>query len=180
MNARIEKALNDLDHALEQLFKELEAYPDDLLNEPAPDGGWSVNQVLSHLLLAEDLSLKYVQKKLSYNPTLKKAGWRDQYRRFLLTLYLYAPFKFKAPKTLNSDHLPEKSSLADIRKNYEKVRAQTRAFFESAPDDLLIKEVYKHPFAGRLSLMGMLHFEKIHLARHTQQIRKTLRALKTA
>jgi hypothetical protein len=43
------------------------------------------------------------------------------------------------------------------------------------PDHLYDKEIYKHPFAGRLSLMGMVDFFEHHFRRHREQMRRALK-----
>ncbi len=42
-----------------------------ILDRPGKDGGWSVMQILSHMMQSEELSYRYVKKKLSFNPELQ-------------------------------------------------------------------------------------------------------------
>lgn len=175
MDAGISKRIKAMTEDYNDLISELEKYDDSILNKKPNPESWSVLQVIHHLMLSEDYALKYVKKKLSFNPKLKNTGLQTQFRVFLWDAYLYAPFKFNAPAAINTENLPETSSLAEIKEKYPVIRQNTTDFFETVSDELLRKEVYKHPFAGRLSLAGMLHFQAGHFKRHRSQINKILK-----
>lgn len=51
---------------VESLLEELSASNDAILNMAALDGGWSAIQTVHHLVLTEELSLQYVQKKTEF------------------------------------------------------------------------------------------------------------------
>ncbi len=157
-----------------ELFAELEARSDEALNRGPGPGKWSPIQVMHHLIISEELSLRYLQKKLSYNPTLKKAGPAAFWRRWVLKTYLWLPFKFKAPKAVNDEALPRYVSFVETKARWEKIRKEITDFLEQAPKELLDKEVYKHLVAGRLTLEGMLEFFLYHSRRHMAQIRRSL------
>ena len=63
-----------LDKDLHELLKELGKYSDDDLNYSPGDGKWSVLQIMNHLKLSEQLAHRYIVKKLSFSPELKKSG----------------------------------------------------------------------------------------------------------
>lgn len=159
---------------VEQLLEELSASNDAILNMAALDGGWSAIQTVHHLILSEELSLQYVQKKLSFNPKLEKADFQTRLRAAALWFYLNLPIKFKAPATVNEEKLPGFTTFAQTRERWLAIRQKWTAFLEQLPEDLLDKAVYKHPFAGRLSWAGMLRFFRHHFQRHRKQIRHTL------
>ena len=87
MNSKIAKEIEILESDLDSLIKELQKYDDEILNRK-PENSWSVLQVLHHLMLAEQGSLKYVKKKLSYNPELKKVNWQTKIRTLMLNFYV--------------------------------------------------------------------------------------------
>lgn len=159
---------------VEQLLEELSASNDAILNMAALDGGWSAIQTVHHLILSEELSLQYVQKKLSFNPKLEKADFQTRLRAAALWFYLNLPIKFKAPAAVNEEKLPGFTTFAQTRERWLAIRRQWTAFLEQLPEDLLDKAVYKHPFAGRLSWSGTLRFFRYHFQRHRKQIRRTL------
>lgn len=176
MHPSLQSTYLKLDQELEAFLKELASYSNEQLNQaPGPDK-WSALQCAHHLMESEKLSLAYLRKKLSFNPTLKKQTWRTHWRLFLLNSYLRAPFKFKAPEGIGTSYLPETSSLEAVTQQWRNQRAALHDFLGSLPDDLIDKEVYKHPFAGRLPLKGMLQFFQAHFQRHRRQALRALKA----
>lgn len=159
---------------VEQLLDELAGTDDAVLNMAAIDGGWSTVQILHHLILAEELSLAYVKKKLSFTPELKPAGFDALWRSALLKLSMRLPLKMKAPAQIGDDKLPGFTTFADTRRRWLAIRDAWTAFLSELPDDWLDKAVYKHPLVGRLSWPGMLSFFLQHMQRHHRQIRRTL------
>jgi len=155
------------------LLDQLAANDDTILNMTALDGGWSAIQTAHHLILTEELSLRYVQKKLSFQPKLEKAGPDSWLRSQLLALYLFLPIKFKAPDAVGDQSLPGFTALADTRSRWLNARQAWTTFLEQLPDDLLDKAVYRHPFAGRFGWLGMLRFFRNHFDRHKKQIYRT-------
>lgn len=166
-NTQYEQLVNDL-------LLEMQGHTEERLNSRPADGGWSAIQTMYHLILSEELSLAYVRKKLSFNPTFQTADISADGRSFLLWLSLSSPFKFKAPPAISKEHLPEQASLASARERWLKIRAEWTDFLTQMPDELLDKLVYKHPRAGKLKWSGMLHFFKTHFLRHRNQMRRAI------
>ncbi len=169
------KQLDRLDQELSALFRELEPYEDSRLNYCPADGGWSVLQVLHHLILAETASLGYVQKKLSFNPALEKAGARAAWRLFVVDFYFRMPTKFKAPKGVDRAALPDESGFESTREQWETQRKALRQYLSHLPEDRFDRELYKHPFAGKMTLRQMLQFFGMHIKRHQKQIKRVLK-----
>jgi len=176
MDLKTKTILDRIDHKLEQLVSELEQQPAEQLNQEPSPGAWSPLQVLYHLLLAEKLSLGYIKKKLSYDPELPKVDWRARLRTFVLDTYLKTPLRRKAPDNVNETKFPDDLSLEQIAKEWRVSRQDLRRYFEGLEPELFSRQVYKHPFAGRMSLAGMLSFFETHFDRHYRQIKKALAA----
>ena len=153
----------------------LKDYSEPTLNKRPEENKWSVMQVMNHLILAESYGQNYVKKKLSFNPELKNAGAAAFWRTFLLNTYLKFPFKVKAPDAVSGENLPEYSNFWETAKKWKNQRQELRTLFENIPPEHFKKEIYKHPFAGRLTLMGLLEFYDGHFARHRKQIDKILK-----
>jgi hypothetical protein len=177
MSPSFTQKFDQLDSDLDSLFARLTAYPDHLLNESPQENEWSVLQILHHMKMAEKGSLSYVQKKLSYNPSLKKAGYQTHFKRMALFFFFSLPIKIKAPAAISGDALPEKSSLKDLISEWKDQRIALKIYLESLPEELFKMEIYKHPFGGRLDLAGMIAFFQSHFNRHQKQILRTLRKL---
>ncbi|MEM9846703.1 MAG: DinB family protein [Bacteroidota bacterium] len=177
MNKTIKKKLDNLDNALRDLLTDLEAYSEPTLNKKPAENAWSVFQIMYHLILTEQASLQYVKKKLSFNPDLKRAGMAAKFRSMMLTTYLQSPMKRKAPEQLSGAYLPDQTTFWEVVKAWKTEREELRQYLGELPAELFSKEVYKHPFVGRLSLAEMLTFFQKHYERHHRQIYNTLEDL---
>ncbi|MEZ4917634.1 MAG: DinB family protein [Saprospiraceae bacterium] len=151
------------------LLETLSAYTNEQVNKQ-PGAGWSAIQTIHHLILSEELSFQYVQKKLGFDPKLEKAGLKHEWNRFLLFFYLNVPIKFKAPLMVGDTSLPEYVSLDDTKIRWKKIQSNWHQFLSSMPNELKDKAVYRHPIAGRMSWTGMLVFFSTHFKRHKKQI----------
>ncbi len=159
---------------VQALFADLAAYPEEQLNRQPANGGWSAIQTLHHLLLVEELSLAYVRKKLSFNPTMEKVGPGTYWRSLWLSAWLRSPLKRKAPDYVGDANLPAFATLDSTRDRWERVRHEWRQFLNELPDELLDKQVYKQPFAGRLGWLQTIGFFEGHFQRHRKQVQRAL------
>lgn len=168
------KQIADLDADLDALAGELSRYSPEKLNQkPAPDK-WSALQVAHHLILAEEQSIQYLSKKMSFKPRVKKSGLLTRLRVGLLRIYLNTPLRFKAPNIVGDEVLPETSDLATTLEQWRAVRARLKEVISTMPEEYLQTEIYRHPLAGRMDPGGMLVFFQEHFDRHRQQILRTL------
>ena len=174
MTPSLDRRLKKMDQRLESLLNQLSAYDHTQLNRKPADGGWSALQVMNHLILAEEGSVKYVKKKLSFDPQLEKAGFFSAWRIFLLDFYFKLPFKYKAPPGVGDDALPAESDFKEVSDRWVSSRKALRDYLEGLPPDLFQMSVYKHPFAGRMSLESMVQFFDGHFERHRKQIERVV------
>lgn len=175
MHTSLKPTYDKLQADLQNLYNELKGHPDVVLNKKLSSERWSVLQIMHHLILAEQLSINYVNKKMSFQPDYKKAGMMTGFRHLGLKLYLGNPFKFKAPDIVGDDKLPEKSTFWETVKKWNATREELNTLLENFPPELLNKEVYKHTVGGRLTIKQMLQFFDGHFVRHRKQIRKTIK-----
>lgn len=178
MRKSIENQLDTLDAELKLLLRDLKKFSDEDLNWNPKEGKWSVLQVMLHLMTSENLSIKYVQKKLSFNPELKSAGVFDSGRKAVVSFYMKLPFKVKAPAVVAEDKFPDEAAFWELVKQWKSQREELRSYLGSLPDDVFNKSLYKHPVAGRMSLGAMLSFFIDHFRRHRKQIDKVLKNFK--
>ncbi len=166
--------LDHLDEQLDNLVDFLAAHTDTALrHRPAPEA-WSALDTLQHLQRAEYFSQQYVRKKLSFNPELRPAGLATFWRSVLLEFYFVSPQKFQAPQEVAKASFDLEKTLKDITDDFRRDRQALRRYLEGLDASLFRKEIYKHPFAGRLSLKGMLRFFEGHMLRHEKQIKRAL------
>lgn len=164
--------------ALERLRSELEAlclrHGDEACRTAPPDGGWSVLQILNHILLSEAGTLRYMKNKTAHTPNLKRSTPVSYFRFFLLTSALHSPFRFRAPEGVKPSETESLPPLPVLLEQWSEVRRDFRDFLEQFPQGQENKLVFRHPVAGRLTLFHTLSFMKDHLSRHLKQIRRRL------
>ncbi len=172
MNTGVDKQLRALDLELNALLEELKHYSEDQLNRRPAENKWSILQVIHHVMMVEAAGYRYIKKKLSFEPELKKAGIPSFLRRQALLLYLRTPLRRKAPKAVGDGALPERSSFWETAKEWKQLRSDIRDYLGELPESHFDKSIYKHPAIGRVSLSGMLAFYRGHFQRHRKQIRR--------
>jgi hypothetical protein len=155
------------------LMQELSKFSDEQLNQKPTDGGWSPIQVLHHLIQAEHGSLRYIQKKLSFNPNLEKSGVLNDIRFLIFKITFSFPFKIKAPAAI-ADNLPDYANFESTSKMWAESRQNFKKWLDNADDSVWNLQIFKHPFIGRISIFHTLGFFEEHAKRHTKQIRRGL------
>jgi hypothetical protein len=139
---------------------------------PAPNR-WSVAQVIHHLNTAESLSTIYVSKKMKDVNNIKITGAMEWFKLLLVKLAFVLPFKYKAPAILGD--MPPDVNYDDIINKWEETRKNLRALLNSIPKELLRKNIFKQPAAGRLNIYQMIDFMQAHFNRHKKQIDNLIR-----
>lgn len=157
------------------LLHEVSAFSLEKLNARPADGGWSALQTMQHLILVEELSLRYVKKKMSGPITVERPGLGAWVRNILLQVYLRTPFKFKAPSATLPENLSETATLEGVTARWLAILADWGHFLGQMPAEYLDKAVYKHPRAGRLGWAQTIDFFEAHLERHKKQISDALK-----
>ena len=174
MNAKTTRALDRLEADTKELLTYLNRYDHQALNSNPKPNTFSALQNLEHLMKSELMSQQYVQKKLSFEPRLKKAGLLTGLRLGWMRVGNRLPIKLKAPKFIAQESLPAESEFYEIVKRWRDQRTALRTYLDELPEELHDKEIFKHPFAGRMTLYGMVVFFRDHLHRHKKQIRRAL------
>lgn len=176
MKEKTFQKLQVLNEQLDDLHRFLTDYDADTLNKRPEPGVWSALDVAQHLRLSERMSHQYLQKKLNSDPgKMGKAGLRSSLRSMAITLFMRSPAKRRAPKVVNESTFPQRSDLDELMQSWKQQRQELEAFLRKQPDIVFEKESYRHPFGGRLSLLGMLRFFEDHLERHRRQMERTLK-----
>jgi hypothetical protein len=150
----------------------VDGVPHAALNRSPGPGKWSALQVLHHVVTAEALTLGYIRKKMQAGPALEKAGPASRLRLLALQVTLALPIRFKAPTTTGD--VPGESKLEALRARWDDVRSGLGALVESFPDELRDRLVFRHPYAGRMSLAHALGTLQAHLDHHIPQVERAL------
>jgi hypothetical protein len=176
--ARIQKQIGDYYASTQQTLEHFAQYDEATLNKPPADGGWSALQTMEHLILAEERSLQYLQKKTSSGDAdFESVGLKTWYRGTLLGLYMRYGGKIAAPAAVGTENLSRQSTLADMQTRWSQNKENWSQFVEKMPESWASRAIYKHPRAGRLSWAGMLDFFHLHHQRHLVQMKKAILSL---
>ena len=176
MNSKLEKDFKQLDAITQNLFADLKKYPDNVLNKKPSLQAWSVVEILDHLMLAEEFSLKYLQKKVLDTSTAKEENLKVKWRWFLVKLVFAFNINFKAPQVV----VPTigAATLAEMETRWNAIRVQIIQLLQSLKDEDANKDLWKHAIAGKMNLYHMVEFLGMHLNRHKKQIERTLQLVK--
>lgn len=166
---------------LERPFEKYQSAKNDLLNFTSslsqtqqtykPDSEtWSVLEIIEHLILVEEVSLRGIQKRLEEKSAIKPAGLSTWFRSFLLNTGLRINVKYKAPSKRVHPENPQ--SLVDLNQRWEKSNNVLTQFISGFSDSDLNLPVYRHPRGGDITLTYGLEFFLEHLNHHLQQIER--------
>ncbi|MEP1094424.1 MAG: DinB family protein [Cyclobacteriaceae bacterium] len=173
MKKEIENRLLLLTRETDLIFIELESFEDELLRKKGM--GWSIIQVLSHLNMAESISLEYMKKKVKAGRKMSKVNVVNGFRKWVTCGFLQTGLKWRAPAYISNPN--GEYSLDEIKSTWETTRNGIRKYVEHYPEDLLNRAVYKHPMAGRLSLIQAVDSFIYHQRHHVHQINRIKKEL---
>lgn len=165
------KKLEDKKEALMSLITPLS---NEKYNQQPSPGSWSVAQAANHIFLSEQLSTAYIRKKLSYPDTLLPFQLKSWGAVFLIKLVLWTGYKRKAPVAINMWEQQTILSREDLEQQWSKLRADMITLIEHHQEAFGSHMVYRHPFAGRMTMHQMLIFLNDHMAHHMKQINRII------
>jgi DinB superfamily len=170
MKNKITTQFSEYQAKVNAFLADLSKYSTEELQSKKTPETWSVIQNLMHLIMAESGSLAYCRKKMAFGGEYDSPGIKSQFRYVQLIAAMYLPIKIKAPAAIDGENVPNNLTLAEVKAKWDESFANWQHFFESLPDDLVDKVVYKHPRAGKISWSNMIGFFSVHFDRHRGQI----------
>lgn len=138
---------------------------------PAP-GAWSLADVAQHLWLVDRGTMHVVSTRLDKPPL--KTGALDPLRRLATRLILNSSIRFRAPLEAIVPKAP--MPLAQVRAEWEQVRASMREMLEQVTPALMTRPVFRHPISGPMTVPQALDFLTWHHDHHLRQVRRIRRA----
>lgn len=165
--AHLQDLTQKLDSALSGLSPEQ-------LHRPEEPGAWSVIQVLNHLVEVEERTLAYCRKKYLAGDDMPNVGWLQPIRFGFYDLAFSLPIRVKTPKVLSVPS--NEGNVAEVMRRWAQHRAALADFLDQYPEKWANKAIFKHPFAGRLTMEQTLQFFRRHLLHHVVQLRRILAA----
>ena len=172
MNTKLQQIFDSLETQRNQLFISLNSLTVEKLNQQ-PTNGWSINQVIAHLIAAERLSVLYLRKKIQAINEVENTGLIEELKMIVIILSQRLPFKFKAPKTV-VENTKSSTSLHQLEQEWNAVRNELKIVLEKFNDDQIKRKIYKHVVAGKLNIQQTLLFFREHVIHHQQQIKRLL------
>ena len=150
--------------------------PDVYTRQPSSQR-WSVAQAANHIYLSEKLSLAYIRKKISYPDTIPPFHPKSWAGVFLIKAVFFTNYKWNAPKAINMWEEQSILSPVELANNWSVQRQELITFIETHQPAFGKHLVYRHPYAGRMTMHQMLIFLNDHMAHHIRQIRKIMDAV---
>ena len=135
---------------------------------------WSVGQTANHLFLSEKLSLSYLRKKVKYATGIPPFSWKSWLA--MMTYKLIFKFKkAKAPGPINMWEQQEVLMPDELDQRWDALREELKVFISDQYPVYKNALIFKHPFAGRLSMHQTLIFFGDHITHHTKQINRIIK-----
>jgi uncharacterized damage-inducible protein DinB len=169
----LQKHFDALEAQRKQILSEVNQLSEEQLNFVPSENSWSINQIICHLAMAEELSYKAIKSRLVTHKNFENSTMMNWVRKILLRFFLRTSIKFKAPAVVNE--MPLKSTLSEHTLKWKEVRLSLKELLESLPKHMQKKYIFKHPVAGKMNIDGALTFVYEHVRRHQVQINKLLK-----
>ena len=170
MNYILEKTFNSIEFQRLNLLGSLHNISPERLNNQ-PEGKWSINQVIAHLVTAEKLSVMYLAKKIQGINDTENTGLIEDLKMVALIISQRLPFKFKAPKVV-VENTSASTDLDHLEKEWEEVRNSLKHLLDKIEDHQIKRKIYKHVRAGKLNIHQALIFFREHTIHHQPQIKR--------
>jgi hypothetical protein len=174
LNPKLQRQFERLENDRIELLDKLKECPEETLAREPIAGQWSINQILSHLITSERLTLIYLKKKSLGVDQVANSGILEELKMIVLKVSQRLPFRFRAPE-LVVKNTPAPVSLAELVIRWNVSRIEFRDFLDTVKEENLGKLIYKHPVAGRLNVIQCVVFLREHFHHHLPQIKRALR-----
>jgi hypothetical protein len=172
--------LSEVLGATEAARAELLALMDDLTpghwDQRGPDGGWTIGEVVGHLQLVEDSSVRALFRAFR---TARDAGLGPETESASRLHTLDSARIHEVVRPLPAPAMVTPADAADIAARREKLaysREGLRKFAAEADGMALSQVKFPHPAIGEIDLYQWVLFIGLHERRHVGQIRRILGA----
>ena len=173
MDKKISKQFDQIEESKRQLLHILKGVDSAKLKAKSNSDSWSILQVVSHLIKIEEGTVRYLNKKLSFDFQFKRVTLMSSLKFKLLNFSLQLPIKLKTSKIL--EETTNKIALEDAITKWDDVRTEMKSIFEKLSNEQLNASFFKNIAAGRISIYQQMSFIQIHLRRHIKQIEGIIR-----
>jgi len=170
MNSRLQSLFDSIENQRQSLVSSLKNLPSEKLNKHAPNK-WSINQIIAHLISAEQLSVNYINKKMLGIDQTTDTGFYEELKMLMLQISQRLPFKYKAPKKVIENTVHE-SDISRLIEQWDLVRAELKSLLGKIEDHQIKRGIYRHVRVGLINIQHALKFFGEHVTHHTPQIKR--------
>lgn len=171
MITNLEEARAGLKMQKDDFIEIIKGLPKEVIDRPPNSEVWNVSQVLEHVIVSERGTLGYMIKKTS-------SGWEEMEiateenadQATKLHDALVSDKKWAAPSVL-PEPIGERA-LEDQVAFWDGVRSKYHEFLGELDPNFYGRQVFRHPYAGRLNLWQTLDFLTNHIVHHKHQIKR--------
>ena len=172
MNSRLQSLFDSIETQRSSLLSSLKELPSGKLNNHPPNK-WSINQIIAHLISAEQLSVRYISKKMLGIDQTTDTGVYEELKMILLQISQRVPLKYKAPKKVVENTVNE-SDIHRLIEQWDLVRNDFRTILEKIEDHQINRGIYRHVRVGMINIQHAVKFFGEHVTHHTPQIKRLL------
>ena len=172
MNSRLQSLFDSIETQRHSLLSALKELPSEKLNYHLPSK-WSINQIIAHLISAEQLSVRYISKKMLGIDQTSDTGVYEELKMILLQISQRVPLKYKAPKKVIENTMNE-SDIHRLIELWDLVRYDFRTILEKIEDHQINRGIYRHVRVGMINIQHAVKFFGEHVTHHTPQIKRLL------
>lgn len=175
LHPRILDLLTELDRTQQEMHAMLATLPAGHANTVVREGGWSVAQVVEHLLLVEDGTGRLISTLIKQTEGTTETE-TDPVLPTLAGLYVADAVRnpIQAPPSVTPKG---EISFADAVAAQQTARQRVMAAFTKGSGRALGALSYPHPILGSLNTYQWGHFLALHQQRHMVQLRAILSQL---
>lgn len=137
---------------------------------------WSIAQTVYHVNESFEKTILYIHKKMQYPETIEKTNMYTSIKSFLLNSVLRSNYKMKAPEGVITS-IPKELPFEQLHNDSLKNISMLKSLLENFPEELMHKNVFRHPVAGRITMYQTLQFLDEHLLHHARQVDKYLQKM---
>lgn len=175
MNKKLKHRYNQIENQRLKIFEQIAMLSPEHLNRKPSAGKWSISEIISHLIIAEQLSVNYIKKKIQGIEAVEDSGLWESFKVMVLTIFLRMDgLKFKAPKYVE-DNTIKHQDFARLKEEWVNTRMELFRLLEKIEDKYLNRKIYKNAIVGYTNSLQALIFFQSHVAHHEHQIRRLIK-----
>lgn len=172
MNSRLQSLFDTIETQRHTLLSSLRNLPSEKLNTHRPHK-WSINQIIAHLIAAEQLSVRYINKKMLGIDQTANTGFYGELKMLLLQISQRVPLKYKAPRKV-IESTSNETDILKLIEQWDNVRADFKDLLNKIEDHQIKRGIYRHIRVGMINIQHAVKFFGEHVHHHTPQIKKQL------